>query len=96
MRRSIVLAKSLANQEFEREERLSPLSAGSRDRDFCTWTGREHHKAHDRRSANADAVLLDPNLGLKTTDQLHELGRCASMQSALVYNFKLTDQLHRH
>src|SRR5260221_8793677 len=87
-RRSIVLAKSLVNQNFERKEHLGHFSAGSRYRDFSTGTGREHHEAHDRRTADGFAAPADAHIDLELFHSLHEFGRRPGVQAPLVNDFQ--------
>src|SRR6266851_4008439 len=83
-RHLVVLAKSLVNQKFERKEHLSPFSARSRYRNFCTGTGREHHKAHDRRTADSFVASADAHIDLELFHSLHEFSGRPSVQTPLI------------
>src|SRR4029453_12185807 len=80
----VVLAETAGDQTLQGAHHGDRVAAGRFHDDRATRSGREHHQAHDRASANRLATAGYQHIGIEFFHKLHEFGGCAGVQAFLV------------
>src|SRR5690348_3608018 len=83
-RHGLVFAEPFFDKLHEFRQRLVGRFSLDMDDDRIAHGGAEHHQTHDRRAADAVAVLLDLDLGVDLAGDIDELGACPGVEAALV------------